>query len=674
MNASFRSLRRAFAAGALATLTISAGGCFKVEQVAEQPQSGGSAGEGGAVATGEPTLDIAMGDEAGPLDLNVDATLGEVSAADVASSFGANDRVPGVPAERSPNQIPAAPSFPPQPVASEPIQPDAFAPSAVASSPIGGDFSTSPVLQGAEGSAAPALAASPYAPAPGGGFAAPPALSEGFSAPPNFGGFQPPASAEAGSLSPLADPETAAAVAPMEDPEAALVNGAPAAPLQFSPSPAPVVAAEGLQPSFNPAPARELTPSPAPFEEPAPTLAEFASPEAVGAEIVGAPDLAGQTPAPPASDEPIAPGPAPSFGELTPPAVAAQPESLAGSSSLRDAIGAVPVEEEESPQTADLAETMEPAGSPFAEEDFAPRFGPGRHLAGTPSAVGAPEAILTPGAALFSGEEEEPLSGVLAQESPSPQANAIAMQIVDPSAPPPASIRPTANPNPALPAFDPTAGERLSPPPIGGVEDFTPTPPGEGAATGPEAAGIAAPAATGPAPRGLPMPGPARDDATEEEAADNAVPASPATRTPSGVQDSKPKSASTTAEIAEASRDWTDASGSHKLNAAILEYDQGEVRLETPKGERYIVSLSSLSRYDQGYVKGLAEGTLGKPPVERTWTDESGTFTLVGEFVEDAGDAVRIARENGKTFRIAKDELADYDRGYVDGLNDAKVQ
>lgn len=163
------------------------------------------------------------------------------------------------------------------------------------------------------------------------------------------------------------------------------------------------------------------------------------------------------------------------------------------------------------------------------------------------------------------------------------------------------------------------------------------------------------------------MPGPAREDA-----ADEAVPAPPAARTPSGVRPTEPKTASTTAEIADASRDWTDASGSHTLKAAILEYDKGEVRLETPKGERYVVSLSSLSRYDQGYVKGLAEGTLGKPPVERTWTDESGEFSLTGEFIEDAGDAVRIAREDGKTFRIEKEQLADYDRGYVDGLADAK--
>jgi hypothetical protein len=312
---------------------------------------------------------------------------------------------------------------------------------------------------------------------------------------------------------------------------------------------------------------------------------------------------------------------------------------------------------------------MQPAGSPFAEEDFAPRFGPGRHLAGAPSAVGAPETIATPGAALFSGEEEEPLSDVLAQESSSPRPDALAMQIVDPAAPPPASLRPTAGPNANLPAFDPTIGERLSPPAVGGVDDYTPTPPGEeDPATGPGAAAIPAPETISPAPRDLPMPGPARDDAENE-----AVPAPPA-GTPSGVRDSQPKNASTTAEIAEASRDWTDASGSHTLKAAILEYDQGEVRLETPKGERYVVTLSALSRYDQGYVKGLAEGTLGKPPVERTWTDKSEEFTLVGEFVEDAGDAVRIARGEGKTFRIAKDELADYDRGYVDGLNDAKQQ
>jgi hypothetical protein len=277
---------------------------------------------------------------------------------------------------------------------------------------------------------------------------------------------------------------------------------------------------------------------------------------------------------------------------------------------------------------------------------------------------------VTPGAALLSGEEEKGLSGVLAQESPSPPANALAMQLVDPSAPPPASLRPTAGPNANLPPFDPTIGERLSPPAIG-VEDFTPTPDdgGDGAAATPEPAVIPGPAAIGPAPRELPMPGPARDDAAED-----AVPAPPAGRTPSGIRESDPKNASSIAEIAEASRDWTDASGSHTLKAAILEYDQGEVRLETPKGERYVVSLSSLSRYDQGYVKGLADGTLGKPPAERTWSDDSGEFSLVGEFLEDAGDAVRIAREDGKTFRIEKGELADYDRGYVDGLADAQEQ
>jgi hypothetical protein len=377
--------------------------------------------------------------------------------------------------------------------------------------------------------------------------------------------------------------------------------------------------------------------------------------------MIASPDLAAQPPTPPASEASPELTPAPMFGELTPPAaVAPEPESLAGVPSLRDAIGAVPVQEEE------LAETIEPAATPFEEEDFAPRFGPGRHLAGSPPAAGAPERIATPGTSLLSGDEEEGLSSVLAQESSTPPADALAMQLIDPSAPPPASMRPTAGPNANLPAFDPTIGERLSPPAIG--EDFTPTPGGDSDPTAatPGPAANPGPAAISPAPREIPMPGPARIDASED-----AVPAPPATTTPSGVRDSARQNSSTIAEIADASRDWTDASGSHTLNAAILEYDQGEVRLETPQGERYVVSLSALSRYDQGYVKGLAEGTLGKPPIERTWTDDSGEFSLVGEFLEDAGDAVRIAREDGKTFRIEKDQLADYDRGYVDGLAEA---
>lgn len=650
MNASFRSLRRAFAAGALATATISAGGCFTVEQVAEEPKAGDSAVEGQGAATGEPTLDIAMGDEAGPLDLNVDATLGEVSAAEFSNSFSAPQGVPHAPPALSHGEVPAAPALTLQPVA--PAS-DVGIP---APSSNETEFSALPVAGGDFSNELPASElAAPAASATEESFAPPATLSESGIA----------SSPTGGSVTPIVDPAGRPAVEPMDDPEApsALAGAASAGAPGLSPEQG--VRAQTSSADFAEASEGDWAPAAAPADadpsiaaaDPSiaaadPSIAAAEPAESVGAEVLSSPDLAAQPPVPPQGEVASLPTPAPTLGELTPPAATtSEPEALAGPPSLREAIGAVPVD------AAESSDEIQSAGTPFEEEDFAPRFGPGRHLAGSTPAAGAPESIATPAAS--APEAEEPLPGVLAQETPSPAANSLAMQILDPSAPPPASMRPTAGPNANLPAYDPTIGERLSPPTIG-VEDFTPTPEG----TTDSAAALPGPAA-GTGPRELPMPGPARDEATE-----NDVPAPPATA-PSGVREPGPTSGSTTAEIAEASRDWTDASGSHTLKAAILEYDKGEVRLETPKGERFVVSLSSLSRYDQGYVKGLAEGTLGKPPAERTWTDESGEYSLTGEFVEDAGDAIRIVRQDGKTFRIAKDELADYDRGYVDGLADA---
>ena len=677
MNAFIHPLRRGIALGCVATATVFAGGCFQVEEVAQQPASGE------ATADGEPELNIAMGDEAGPLDLNagpldlnVDATVGDVSPADFAgASFGSSSEVPDAP--QLSGSIPAQPSsFAPTPPAASTTPSPPAAPLTDSSAESFDAPEFAPSASGFEGSSNPAPPLQGFAPVPSSN---------------DFGGaeFQPSGEAPGLALSALPDTESGSPVEPMTDPEATFPeanavaeadgatdsNAIGSSPLAPAPEIFDLTEAgqSPLAPSASPAPGEFGGLLPA-NDEPS-TVEESADPPVSGLSE---------------SNEDWAEGSnQPDVGAESLPEVGFAPPALAGEEPEPESVDAAPAPEalasepaaevadteaEGAPAEASLAEAD---ANPFEEDVFAPRFGPGRQLAEASPRSTAPPTIPTPEPALDPEAVEEETPSVLAQERPSPAVESLAVQLVDPSAPPPASFGPTAQPNAALPAFNPTIGDALDPSTIIDDEDYTPTPPGDeapGATPRPlgtpgPAPGPDAPSPGPAAPRALPMPGPARDDEAEE-----AVPAPPATSRPADDDDASPEPSSTPAEIAEAARSWTDASGSHTLEAAILEYDKGEVRLQTPKGERYVVSLTSLSRYDQGYVKGLAEGTVGKEPASRSWSDASGSFSLDGVFVETDGDVVRIGRGDGKTFRIEKRQLAAYDRGYVDGLADAERQ
>lgn len=60
-------------------------------------------------------------------------------------------------------------------------------------------------------------------------------------------------------------------------------------------------------------------------------------------------------------------------------------------------------------------------------------------------------------------------------------------------------------------------------------------------------------------------------------------------------------------------RIWADISGRHQIEAALLTYDNGLVRIREPNGQILRVNLSKLSVEDQEYVIKTSEA------IARTW-------------------------------------------------------
>ncbi len=62
---------------------------------------------------------------------------------------------------------------------------------------------------------------------------------------------------------------------------------------------------------------------------------------------------------------------------------------------------------------------------------------------------------------------------------------------------------------------------------------------------------------------------------------------------------------------------------------------------------------------------------VGSEPCDaRTWTDDSGVFTVEAELVEIVGDRVRLQRTNGKVITVPLEKLSDADRRYLRTLDE----
>ena len=93
------------------------------------------------------------------------------------------------------------------------------------------------------------------------------------------------------------------------------------------------------------------------------------------------------------------------------------------------------------------------------------------------------------------------------------------------------------------------------------------------------------------------------------------------------------------------------------------ELARADIRLAPPEVEQPNVDPAPLS----GKTSGGSEGQ-----AFRTWTDDSGTFTLQAKYAGIEGENVRLVREDGKEIKVPLERLGKADRQHVEKLRSAK--
>jgi hypothetical protein len=111
-----------------------------------------------------------------------------------------------------------------------------------------------------------------------------------------------------------------------------------------------------------------------------------------------------------------------------------------------------------------------------------------------------------------------------------------------------------------------------------------------------------------PAPSAVTPPAPPTASPSDRKPADK-----PATHKPAEKPAEKPVTKPLTSLEEGALRTWTDISGRHQIEAALLTFASGVVRIREPNGQIYRVNISKLSMEDQEYVLKTSEG------IARTW-------------------------------------------------------
>jgi hypothetical protein len=74
------------------------------------------------------------------------------------------------------------------------------------------------------------------------------------------------------------------------------------------------------------------------------------------------------------------------------------------------------------------------------------------------------------------------------------------------------------------------------------------------------------------------------------------------------------------------------------------------------------------AKVDQESVEKIAESSSSVTPEllpMRTWTDNTGNFSVVGRLIEIKADGVRLAKENGRTCSVPMRRLSQVDADYV---------
>ena len=105
------------------------------------------------------------------------------------------------------------------------------------------------------------------------------------------------------------------------------------------------------------------------------------------------------------------------------------------------------------------------------------------------------------------------------------------------------------------------------------------------------------------------------------------------------------------AEKAPVERVWTDISGEHSAQAALVDFDKEMVVLKTPSGRLIALPIAKLSKADQEFLRSQDAAEVCKSHCggNRTWVLRDGT-KLAGRIISYAPNKLTIQRRLGKIF------------------------
>lgn len=129
-------------------------------------------------------------------------------------------------------------------------------------------------------------------------------------------------------------------------------------------------------------------------------------------------------------------------------------------------------------------------------------------------------------------------------------------------------------------------------------------------------------------------------------------------------------------------RVWKDSTGKFSVSAELVEVSGDHVRLRKVDGTELSVAIERLGAADRDYIKEQTTTTAPAKPEKasplaseggglRTWTDESGEFSVEAELVDSSATEVRLRKTDGSVVTVPLDRLSTEDRKYVRGQKEA---
>ncbi len=133
------------------------------------------------------------------------------------------------------------------------------------------------------------------------------------------------------------------------------------------------------------------------------------------------------------------------------------------------------------------------------------------------------------------------------------------------------------------------------------------------------------------------------------------------------------------------SREWTDSSGTYKIEADLVKLDGETVHLKKPDGAIIKVPVDKLCDDDRTFVRQQTAAPVAAPKADsetgtdtsqpasaqdapaiaRTWTNAEGTRKIKAEFLRVEGDLVHLKKVDGTVTKVPLEKLSQDDREFA---------